>query len=198
MPPPSVRPATPVVEMMPPVVARLCSWVAALKSPQVAPPCARAVRFPGSTLTARIPDRSATTPSSTVPKPGTLWLPPRMARGSSCSLARVDGGRDIASILGTHDRGRATVDHGVVDGSCVVVAIIRRGDDRAADRSRSCSMVGLGIGGTSMRPPAVASPYTHQTLTTYSCQRRRPPRVASTPSLTSPVARFALRRAVPR
>ncbi len=72
IPPPSVSPATPVVEMMPPVVARPNGWVAALKSPQVAPPSARAVEDDGSTRTARMPDRSITTPSSHVPNPGTL------------------------------------------------------------------------------------------------------------------------------
>ena len=51
MPPPSVSPPTPVVEMMPPVVARPWAWVASLNAPQVAPPCARAVRRAGSTST---------------------------------------------------------------------------------------------------------------------------------------------------
>lgn len=72
MPPPSVSPPTPVVEMMPPVVARPNAWVAWLKSPHVAPPSARAVWSRKSTRTPRIEDRSITTPPSQVPKPGTL------------------------------------------------------------------------------------------------------------------------------
>ena len=88
MPPPSVSPPTPVVEMMPPVVARPNGYVASLKSPQVAPPSARAVCVAGSTRTPRMPDRSITTPSSQVPKPGTLWPPPRTARSRPFSRAK--------------------------------------------------------------------------------------------------------------
>ena len=43
-PPPSVSPATPVVEIAPPVVASPCACAAASKSRQRAPPCTRAVR----------------------------------------------------------------------------------------------------------------------------------------------------------
>ena len=43
MPPPRVRPPTPVVEMIPPVVASPNGYVAAFRSPQVAPPETRAV-----------------------------------------------------------------------------------------------------------------------------------------------------------
>ena len=88
MPPPSVRPPTPVVEMMPPVVASPNGYVAALKSPHVAPPSARAVLAAGSTRTPRMPDRSITTPPSHVPNPGTLWPPPRTARSSPFSRAK--------------------------------------------------------------------------------------------------------------
>ena len=48
-PPPSVRPAMPVVETTPPVVASPWSCVSRLNSFQVRPPCARAVRAFGST-----------------------------------------------------------------------------------------------------------------------------------------------------
>src|SRR6266545_4585062 len=48
-PPPSVRPAMPVVETTPPVVARPWSCVSRLNSFHVRPPCARAVRAFGST-----------------------------------------------------------------------------------------------------------------------------------------------------
>ena len=80
MPPPSVRPAT--------VVADPNGYVAALKSPHVAPPSARAVADAGSTRMPRIRDRSITTPPSHVPKPGTLCPPPRTARSSPLSRAR--------------------------------------------------------------------------------------------------------------
>ncbi len=82
-PPPSVRPPTPVVEMIPLGVARPCSLVAASTSPQVQPPPTLAVRAPGSTATPFRPERSRTTPSSHVPNPAPLWPPPRTASKSS-------------------------------------------------------------------------------------------------------------------
>ena len=72
MPPPRVRPATPVVEMIPPVVARPYACVAWSKSPHVAPPPTRAVLFTRSTNTLFTGERSRTTPPSHVPYPGTL------------------------------------------------------------------------------------------------------------------------------
>ena len=87
MPPPSVSPPTPVVEMMPPVVARPNGYPAAFRSPQVAPPSTRAVRVSGSTRTPRMVERSTTSASSAVPKPGTLCDPPRTATVRSFSAA---------------------------------------------------------------------------------------------------------------
>ena len=88
MPPPRVSPPTPVVEMMPPVVASPNGYAAAFRSPQVAPPETRAVRASGSTRTPRMADRSMTTPPSHVPKPGTLWPPPRTATVIALSAAK--------------------------------------------------------------------------------------------------------------
>ena len=72
MPPPRVNPATPVVEIRPPVVASPCSAVAASRSAQVAPGCADAIRRPTSTPIFRIGERSITTPPSQVLSPATL------------------------------------------------------------------------------------------------------------------------------
>ena len=47
---------------------------------QQAPPRRRRCRRLGSTRTPFIGERSMTSPSSTVPSPGPLWPPPRMAR----------------------------------------------------------------------------------------------------------------------
>ena len=88
MPPPSVSPPMPVVEMMPPGTASPKAWVAWSTSPQVHPPSARTVRFFGSTRTPFMRDRSMTSPSSHTPKPGALWLPPRTASVSSFSRAK--------------------------------------------------------------------------------------------------------------
>src|SRR5262245_56534255 len=79
MPPPRLRPPTPVWPTMPPVVARPCAWVSWSTSPHRAPPWTWAMRPAGSTVTARIADRSITIPSSHVAVPATLWPPPRTA-----------------------------------------------------------------------------------------------------------------------
>jgi hypothetical protein len=55
-----------------PVVARPCRWVAWSTSPHSAPPWTRAVRAAGSTVTARIAERSIAMPSSQTAVPATL------------------------------------------------------------------------------------------------------------------------------
>ena len=87
-PPPRVSPAIPVVEMIPPVVARPNACVAALKSPHVAPPSARAVFVAGSDPHPRIMREVTTTPSSFVPNPGALCPPPLIERSSSVYRVR--------------------------------------------------------------------------------------------------------------
>ena len=87
-PPPSVRPPTPVVEMIPLGVASPCSPVARSTSPQVQPPPTRTVRAAGSTRMSLNAERSTTRPSSTVPSPAPLWPPPRIASRRSCSRAK--------------------------------------------------------------------------------------------------------------
>ena len=134
MPPPSVSPPTPVVEMMPPVVARPNGYVAALKSPHVAPPSARAVLVAGSTRTPRIPDRSITTPPSHVPNPGTLWPPPRTATVEAVLAREVHGRHHVTGVRRTDDRRRPPVDHGVVDDPRLVVAVIVGSDDLPTDQ----------------------------------------------------------------
>ena len=87
MPPPRVSPPMPVVEMIPPVVARPCAAVTSLNRPHVVPPPADAVRAASSTCTDCMPERSATIAPSAVPKPGTLCPPPRTARSILFSAA---------------------------------------------------------------------------------------------------------------
>ena len=102
MPPPRVSPPTPVVEMMPPGAPRPNGYVAWSTSPHVAPPPTRAVRLSGSTRTFFIVERSMTSPSSTVPKPGTLCPPPRTARSSPLSpAARTTAITSAASVQRT-------------------------------------------------------------------------------------------------
>ena len=88
-PPPSVRPATPVDETRPPVVASPCGCVARSKSLQVAPPPTVAVFASGSTSTLFMRRMSMTSPPSTVLAPATLWPPERIAtsRPLACAWA---------------------------------------------------------------------------------------------------------------
>ena len=110
MPPPRVRPATPVVEMIPPVVAspKLCAaWS---KSPQSHPPCTRAIRRSGSMRIPFIELRSSTIPSSTVPNPGTLCAPSRMASGNPLSRAASTAIRtSVTSTARRIARGRRSI-----------------------------------------------------------------------------------------
>lgn len=89
MPPPRVRPATPVVEINPPVLARPCAAVDASKSAQVAPGSTLAVRAVASTVTPRMRDRSMTTPSSQTQNPATLCPPARTDSGQPAVRARL-------------------------------------------------------------------------------------------------------------
>ena len=79
MPPPRVRPATPVDPMKPDGVAMPNFTVAWSTSPQVQPASARTVRPAGSTVVLRNSDRSMTRAPSATPSPAPLWPPPRTA-----------------------------------------------------------------------------------------------------------------------
>src|SRR5215475_2029050 len=76
-PPPSVRPAIPVVETRPPVVARPKACVSRSNSPQVTPASAWTALPCRSTRTLFIGDRSIIRPPSQTALPETLWPPPR-------------------------------------------------------------------------------------------------------------------------
>jgi hypothetical protein len=88
MPPPRLRPPTPVWPTMPPVVASPWAWVSWSTSAHRAPPWTRAVRAAGSTVTARMAERSMTMPPSQTAVPATLWPPPRTAISTSRSRAK--------------------------------------------------------------------------------------------------------------
>src|SRR6185436_15035252 len=97
-PPPRVRPATPVDEITPPVLASPCSCVSRLYSFHVAPPWTRAVLFLTSTCMPFISDRSISSPPSIVPRPATLWPPPLMATSKPLSRASVTAST-ISAVL---------------------------------------------------------------------------------------------------
>ena len=88
-PPPSVRPATPVVELMPVGVARPNFCASLSKSASVAPGSTRAVREAGSTWTDFISERSISRPPSQTALPAMLWPPPRTASRSFASRANL-------------------------------------------------------------------------------------------------------------
>ena len=88
MPPPSVRPPTPVCETTPTGQTSPCACAAVSSPARCEPPPTRAVRASGSTSTPRIAARSITIPSSHVERPGMLWPPQRTATTSSCSRAK--------------------------------------------------------------------------------------------------------------
>ena len=72
IPPPSVKPPTPVWLMNPPGVAKPCSWVAASSWDQRAPPPQTALFVPGSTCRSHIGPRSIITASSAMQDPEKL------------------------------------------------------------------------------------------------------------------------------
>src|SRR6478752_555745 len=100
IPPPRVKPPTPVVEINPPGVANPWSPAAASRAPQVQPPPARIVRAVGSTTTAARSVRSISTPVSQTPSPATLCPPPRTATGRSCSRANRIAAATSSGLMG--------------------------------------------------------------------------------------------------
>ena len=132
MPPPRVSPATPVVEMIPPVVAspKLCAaWS---KSPQSQPPCTRAIRR------LRVdPDplhRAEVEHDAVVdrPEPGNAVRAVPDGEGEAALAGRVDGDAYVGDVYRAHDREWAPVDHRVVDGTRLVVLGRLCGDHLAA------------------------------------------------------------------
>jgi hypothetical protein len=100
IPPPRVKPATPVVETIPPVTASPACWVCASSSPHSRPGWAQATRAAASSRTAFIGDRSMTRPPSHVPVPAMLCPPPRTA--ISRSLSRAKRTEATTSAASTH------------------------------------------------------------------------------------------------
>ena len=109
-PPPRVRPATPVVEMMPLGVTRPYSCATRSTSPQVAPPWTRMVWATGSMRTSRMRLRSMTRPSSHMESPAPLWPPPRMATVRSLVRAKFTAATtSSASAHRTMNRGYRSI-----------------------------------------------------------------------------------------
>src|SRR5262245_7515525 len=86
IPPPNVRPDTPVCDTIPPGVAREKACVSRSTSAHVAPAWTHAIRRLRSTMTLFICERSITRPSSQIELPATLCPPPRTAISNLCRL----------------------------------------------------------------------------------------------------------------
>ena len=133
MPPPRLRPPTPVWPTMPPVVARPWAWVSWSTSPHRAPPCTWAVRSTGSTETARID--------------GEVDDDPVVAQGGAGHVVASAPHRDleVAVPCEAHRRGHvgdaaasgdqpgAPVDRTVPHGAGVVVVGVLGGDHLASE-----------------------------------------------------------------
>ena len=90
----------------------------------------RTVCFLGSTRTPFIVDRSMTRPSSTLPRPGPLWPPPRMAIGSLLSRPKLTAAITSATSAQRAMSQRPLVDHGVVELSrLVIIRMVARNDE---------------------------------------------------------------------
>jgi|GEM_PF-2357219 len=132
MPPPRVSPPTPVVETMPPVVARPCRAVVSLKPPQVAPPAALPSRWSGSTVTDRMPAKSGNHRAVGGAEAGHA-VPAAADRQLGAGLTGVPHHRsDVLGRSAADHRLRPCVDHSVVDPAGFVVAAVHSGDDRTA------------------------------------------------------------------
>ena len=136
MPPLRVRPATPVVEMMPKGTAWPKACVAWSTSPVMQPAPTLAVRPLGSTRTPLIAERSMTSPSSTLASPGPLCPPPRIAIGRLIVAAEIHGGDHVGRVDAARDQLRALVDHAVVELAGVVVTRIGLLNDGSTQRRR--------------------------------------------------------------
>ena len=132
IPPPRVRPPTPVWLIRPTGTASPCAWVAASRSPSRAPPPTFARRASGSTVTCVHP--AEVDHEAVVDDAGAGHAVPTAPDGD---LETVRGGEPqgrlhVRLVGAPGDRERAAVDVGVPHPSCLVVRRVVRLDDVAA------------------------------------------------------------------
>ena len=138
IPPPSVKPATPVVDTSPPVVASACACVSWSTSPQTAPGPTYARCAFGSTRTERIAERSMTIPSSQLEKPAMLCPPPRTAIARSLLRAKPTAAiTSAAPLQPTITAGRRVVERAVPDPARLGVAVVVGAQDAARESLRA-------------------------------------------------------------
>ena len=125
-PPPRVKPAIPVVELMPTGVAKPCRCVAASRSASVAPASTYARFFAASTRTCFICEKSMVRPPLQMALPAMLCPAPRTEISSAFSRANLIAGATSCAIRRLHDDSWTAIDHGVPNlARFVVTGIVR-------------------------------------------------------------------------
>ena len=126
MPPPSVRPPTPVEARNPDGVAIPNATVAWSTSPQVQPASTRTVCVPGvdgGAAQLRQVDDEGAVPDA---EPGRVVAAAADGDLDAVLAGEADAGDDVGGVAAAGDGRRVLVDHGVVDGAGVVVAGVSR------------------------------------------------------------------------
>ena len=137
IPPPSVSPPTPVVEMIPHGTARPCSCVAASTSPQVAPPPTRTVRALGidrDRVQQREIDDDAVVDA---PEPAAVVTAAADRQGQVVRAGEGDHARHVVRARAARDHRRPLVDHRVEQSTRLVVARIAGPDQLALEPAPS-------------------------------------------------------------
>ncbi len=132
-PAPSVRPATPVVELMPSGVARPWACAAASKSPRVQP--GSTVRLASARIHLDALHQRKIDHETAIAHGIARDVVPAASNGDDqIVLAReVDGADHILRRLAAGDQSGSAVDHGVPDLACLVVASVARKQDIATE-----------------------------------------------------------------
>jgi hypothetical protein len=140
MPQPRVSPPTPVVEIMPPVVARPNGYVAAFRSPHVAPRHSSGVgqRVDPDTAHAEQVDHDSVVAGAEArdAMAAATHLDGQVVVGSE-----PDGRHHVSSVRRLHDHRRPPVDHAVTDSACLVVPGSRNGPPHPLTQGRDCGVV---------------------------------------------------------
>ena len=132
-PPPSVSPATPVVELMPSGVARPCACAAASKSFSSAPAPTRAVRLAASTSTCACAERSMVRRAVGDGVAGDVMAAAAHAQQHAMRGGEAHRRLHVALVQAARDRRRTAIDGAVPDGARVFVAGVAGAQQAAAD-----------------------------------------------------------------
>ena len=133
MPPPRLRPPTPVWPTMPPVVARPCACVSWSTSPHRAPPWTRAVRSTGSTDDGAHRREVDHDPVVAHRGAGHVVAPASYGDLEVAVAGEAHRCGHVGGAAAAGDQSRAPIDGAVPYGACVVVSIVVGGDHVAPE-----------------------------------------------------------------